>query len=110
MSSPTTATPSPPVPPATSTAARASGMRRGRRLHRMDANRSLAGVPSGTRFNLPAPMQTSLTCDKVFVRDLCDGQAVDSVFVVRDRSRRQKRNGEAFAKLRLGDATGVVEA
>ena len=56
--------------------------------------------------------QTSLeavSCSKVFVRDLCDGQAVESPFVVRDRTRRQKRNGESFLKLQLGDCTGVVE-
>jgi 3'-5' exoribonuclease len=54
--------------------------------------------------------QPTLTNEKVFVRDLVDGQAVDSVFVVRDRTLRQKRNGDAFLKLQLGDATGTVEA
>jgi 3'-5' exoribonuclease len=54
--------------------------------------------------------QPTLTNEKVFVRDLVDGQAVDSVFVVRDRALRQKRNGDAFLKLQLGDATGTVEA
>ncbi len=47
---------------------------------------------------------------KRFVRDLVDGEAVDAVFVVRDRSRRQKRNGEDFTKLKLGDVTGALEA
>ena len=47
---------------------------------------------------------------KLFVRDLADGQAVDTYFVVRERTRRQKRNGDAFMKLRLGDVTGAVEA
>jgi 3'-5' exoribonuclease len=47
---------------------------------------------------------------KVFVRDLADGQAVECAFVVRDRNLRQKRNGEPFLKLELGDATGAVEA
>jgi 3'-5' exoribonuclease len=47
---------------------------------------------------------------RTFVRDLADGQAVDEVFVVRERARRQKRNGEPFLKLQLGDVTGVVEA
>ncbi len=47
---------------------------------------------------------------KEFVRDLVDGQAVDSVFEVRALSRRQKRNGDSFLKLQLGDATGAVEA
>jgi 3'-5' exoribonuclease len=48
-------------------------------------------------------------CAKAFVRDLVDGQPIESPFVVRDRTRRQKRNGECFLKLQLGDATGVVE-
>jgi 3'-5' exoribonuclease len=53
--------------------------------------------------------QPTLTQTKVFVRDLVDGQVVDSVFVVRDRSRRQKKNGDPFLKLRLGDVTGTLE-
>jgi 3'-5' exoribonuclease len=47
---------------------------------------------------------------KTFARDLCDGHSVDTVFVVRDRARRQKKNGEDFLKLQLGDVTGAVEA
>ena len=35
---------------------------------------------------------------------------MDSTFLVRAHSRRQKRNGEAFIKLQLGDLTGSVEA
>ncbi len=54
--------------------------------------------------------QPTLTGDKIFVRDLADGQAVDSVFVVRERSRRQKKNGEPFLKLQLGDSSGSCEA
>jgi 3'-5' exoribonuclease len=47
---------------------------------------------------------------KVFVRELCDGARVESPFLVRDVARRQKRNGESFLKLQLGDVTGAVEA
>ena len=54
--------------------------------------------------------QTKLDSGKQFARDLADGQDVDSVFVVREVSRRQKRNGDAFLKLRLGDVSGVFEA
>ena len=50
-----------------------------------------------------------LGCRKVFARDLADGQAVDAIFVIRDRARRRKRNGEDFVKLRLGDVSGTVE-
>src|SRR5918999_2670527 len=53
--------------------------------------------------------QTSMTTGKVFARDLCDGQEVDSVFVVQECVRRQKRNGEAFLKLQLGDKSGRFE-
>ena len=54
--------------------------------------------------------QPSLGLEKAFVRDLVDGQPVDAVFEVRERMRRQKKNGDAFLKLELGDATGTVEA
>jgi 3'-5' exoribonuclease len=54
--------------------------------------------------------QPTLTPTKCFVRDLVDGQEVDSVFLVRQHSRRQRRSGESFLKLRLGDVTGSVEA
>jgi 3'-5' exoribonuclease len=47
---------------------------------------------------------------KVFVRELCDGARVESPFLVRDVARRQKKNGDAFLKLQLGDVTGAVEA
>src|ERR1700750_1183668 len=53
--------------------------------------------------------QTALTSAKAFARDLCDGQEVDSVFVVRECNRRQKRNGETFLKLQLADASGGFE-
>jgi len=47
---------------------------------------------------------------KLFVRELVDGQVVDCAFEVRQVSRREKRNGEAFLKLSLGDVSGCVEA
>jgi 3'-5' exoribonuclease len=54
--------------------------------------------------------QPTLTPAKCFVRDLRDGQEVDEIFVVRAHNRRQRRNGEVFLKLQLGDVTGSVEA
>jgi 3'-5' exoribonuclease len=54
--------------------------------------------------------QQTLTTAKLYVRDLSDGQSVDSVFAVRERARRQKKNGDSFLKLQLGDVTGTVEA
>src|SRR3712207_5481834 len=55
------------------------------------------------------PTLTAALCEKVFARDLVDGQQVETAFVVREVSRRAKRNGEAFLKLQLGDVTGRVE-
>ena len=54
--------------------------------------------------------QATLTSTRCFVRDFVDGQEVDEVFVVRGRTVRQKRNGDPFLKLQLGDLTGSVEA
>ncbi len=46
---------------------------------------------------------------RVSVRDMRDG-TVAGVFGVRERERRQKRNGEDFLQLALADATGSVRA
>jgi 3'-5' exoribonuclease len=54
--------------------------------------------------------QTTLTPTRCFVRDLADGQEVNEVFVVRAHAKRQRRNGDPFLKLQLGDMTGSVEA
>jgi len=54
--------------------------------------------------------QPTLDSAKQFAGELVDGQDVDSVFVVRERSVRQKRNGDAFLKLKLGDLSGAFEA
>jgi 3'-5' exoribonuclease len=54
--------------------------------------------------------QPTLTPAKRFVRDLVNGMCVDSIFLVRSHSQRQKRNGEPFLKLQLSDVTGTVEA
>src|ERR687893_3126511 len=68
-------------------------------------------MPSGFALTLASPMeQTSLTPTRCFVRDLADGQEVNEVFVVRAHTRRQRRNGDPFLKLQLGDMTGAVEA
>ena len=44
------------------------------------------------------------------VRELDDGQRVDGVFAVRERERRQKRDGGEWLRLLIGDRTGTVEA
>ncbi|HEX4306533.1 MAG TPA: HD domain-containing protein [Solirubrobacterales bacterium] len=47
---------------------------------------------------------------RIAVRDLEDGQRVRGVYAVRGRELRRKRNGEAWLKMTVGDATGVTEA
>jgi 3'-5' exoribonuclease len=44
------------------------------------------------------------------VRDLADGESVAGIFVVRERHRLTRKNGEDFLKLIVGDRTGNVEA
>lgn len=59
---------------------------------------------------LAAPAAPRMALEKVFVRDLEDGNAFDSVFLVRERALRQKKNGEDFLRLVLADCTGTVPA
>ena len=51
-----------------------------------------------------APGHTAL------LRELSDGDQVSGAFVVRERERRQKRNGEDFLRVVLADKTGTVPA
>jgi 3'-5' exoribonuclease len=44
------------------------------------------------------------------IRELADGQRVAAVFCVRERELRQRKSGEPFLKLVLGDHSGSVEA
>jgi 3'-5' exoribonuclease len=68
-------------------------------------------IPSESLTTFKIPMeQPTLIPTRCFVRDLANGQDVDSTYLVRAHSRRQKRNGETFIKLQLGDLTGSVEA
>jgi 3'-5' exoribonuclease len=55
----------------------------------------------------PAPASGAA---RASVRDLADGQSVKSVFAVRERERRQKRDGGEWLRLVLADRTGSVEA
>jgi 3'-5' exoribonuclease len=47
---------------------------------------------------------------RVALRDLDDGQRVRGVYAVRSRELRRKRNGDAWLRLSVGDATGTAEA
>jgi 3'-5' exoribonuclease len=44
------------------------------------------------------------------LREMSDGDQVTGAFVVRERERRQKRNGEDFLRVVLADKTGTVPA
>jgi 3'-5' exoribonuclease len=44
------------------------------------------------------------------LRDLSGGERVEAVFAVRERELRQRKSGEAFLKLVLGDRSGSIEA
>ncbi|HSD25371.1 MAG TPA: HD domain-containing protein [Solirubrobacterales bacterium] len=46
----------------------------------------------------------------VSLRELTDGDEVAGAFVVRERERRQKRNGEDYLRVVLADKTGTVPA
>jgi 3'-5' exoribonuclease len=72
---------------------------------------SMDPIPSESRSTLGALMeQPTLTASKVFVRDLQDGQDVDTVFLVRERKLAETRNGDPFLRLELGDVTGSLQA
>lgn len=47
---------------------------------------------------------------KQFIRDLEDGNDVDTQFIVQEQEIRKKRNGEDFLQLTLGDSSGTVRA
>ena len=46
----------------------------------------------------------------VTLRELADGDEISGAFVVRERERRQKRNGEHYLRVVLADKTGTVPA
>ena len=62
----------------------------------------------------PAPADSEAepeaTLGRVPLRHLEDGQRVRGVYAVRTRELRRKRNGEAWLRLSVGDATGAAEA
>lgn len=57
-----------------------------------------------------APNGASPEPKSIFVRDLEAGQAVESVFLVNQRSLHKKKNGEDFLRLTLRDCTGSLPA
>jgi len=65
------------------------------------------GVDANDAAEAPAEAQSEA---RLGVRDLVDGQAVDSVYVVRERERRQKRDGGEWLRFVVSDQGGSVEA
>ncbi len=57
--------------------------------------------------NAPEPPEAGPTR---LLREMSDGDQVTGAFVVRERERRQKRNGEDFLRVVLADKTGTVPA
>jgi 3'-5' exoribonuclease len=57
-----------------------------------------------------AGSETSPAARVLFIRDLDDGQNVESVFLVNQRSLHKKKNGEDFLRLTLRDCTGTLAA
>jgi 3'-5' exoribonuclease len=53
---------------------------------------------------------TPRTSQPMLLRELSDGDEVSGAFVVRERERRQKRNGEHYLRVVLADKTGTVPA
>ena len=90
--------------PTTAATARAS---RGRKSGAVRSDFPSATLPT---FMSPVDQPSLIGPTKHFVRELADGQVVDCAFEVRQVTRREKRNGEAFLKISLGDVTGCVEA
>ena len=50
------------------------------------------------------------SAERVWVRELADGQAVAGVFAVRERELRQRRNGGEWLRLVVCDRSGSIEA
>jgi 3'-5' exoribonuclease len=62
---------------------------------------------------LADPPQPSVEADpgaRRAIRELAEGDAVAAAFVVRERERRTRRNGDDFLRLILADRSGSVEA
>jgi 3'-5' exoribonuclease len=59
---------------------------------------------------LAAPEEPEPPSARIPLRDLEDGQRVRGVYAVRARELRRKRNGDAWLRLSVGDATGSAEA
>jgi 3'-5' exoribonuclease len=57
-----------------------------------------------------SPAANGVPAERLWVRDLADGQDVAGVFAVRERELRQRRNGGEWLRLVVCDSSGTVEA
>ena len=48
--------------------------------------------------------------ERLFIRDMRDGEPVEGIFLVKERVMRKKRNGDDYLKLTLADVTGRLQA
>jgi 3'-5' exoribonuclease len=72
-----------------------------------------AAVPEPAMEAGPAPepeVEVEADLVRIPLRELEDGQRVRGVYAVRARELRRKRNGDAWLRLSVGDATGTAEA
>ena len=54
------------------------------------------------------PVRGRLYLQAMLLNELSDGMEIDQVLLVREAERRQRRDGGAYLRLRLGDRTGAV--
>src|SRR5206468_10835079 len=68
------------------------------------------GMVEQTTLDAQQHMNGQASNGRPTIRELESGQRVTAVLAVRERDLRQKRNGEPFLRLVLGDRSGSVEA
>ena len=51
-----------------------------------------------------------MTTDRIYINQLVPGNAIDQIFVVRDKELRTTKNGGLFINLKLGDKSGDISA
>ncbi len=79
-------------------------------MHDMEAAEQFPLQPTFEIAEAPAAPAPAPDQQRRFVREMAEGDRVDAVFAVRERSRMTRRSGEDFLKLIVADKTGSVEA
>jgi 3'-5' exoribonuclease len=70
----------------------------------------MSNQPAIEAIQAPLTSANGATPERMFVRELAEGQEVAAAFAVRERDRRTRKNGEDFLRLIVADRTGTVEA